>query len=537
MVTELHVYGGPIKYHAAWYGASRSELAKDRRVNVGIPGYDELTYANATDNFSQPHFQLINRYKLNDKTTINNTFYFIRGKGFYEQYKPFQNYDDYSIDTSVSSQNSGDLVRQQWVEKNQIGWSPSVIIEHDKGKHSFGGSFYYFNSEHYGKVVWAQNINGRLDPQHRYHTYYGKKYVGSLYAQENYKLSEKFATLATVQLRFQQYDFDREQIGPYLPYNYSIDYLFVSPRIGLYFTSSEQLKFYGSASVASRTPTDKAIFDGDNPTPGLLPKLELLDSTSVNGVMRLSFGKPTVKPERVTDIEFGMNYRTAKFGVDANLYWMNFQNMIVAEGGVTDGITNSLNIERVVHSGIELSTTLKLNNSFQLSGNAAYNYNRIKEFTQLFDYSFDTTNAVGDSVTLNETVAVDFSGKKVSRFPEILANIIADYKSDNFRFTYYGNYIGRQYSGLQNIKSLSINPVFVSSVAGEIQLGKIESVGDFSLKIRIDNLFSKKYESAVAYAENYAYRTPNEIANIDGWSTYYVASELSFFTQIKVELF
>jgi outer membrane receptor protein involved in Fe transport len=189
---------------------------------------------------------------------------------------------------------------------------------------------------------------------------------------------------------------------------------------------------------------------------------------------------------------------------------------------VTDGIYNSLNVDRVVHSGVEIASTYKFTDKISLTSNFAFNHNRVKEFV--------TTIYTLDYMDSDE---VDFSGKKVSRYPEILANFIADYNSDRYRFTFYGNYIGKQYSDLYNIEKLAIKPVFVSSVAAEVKLGNFLGMGNLLFSTRIDNLFSKKYESAVAYAENYV----TAGGDVEGWSTYYVASELSFFSQLKVELF
>jgi len=89
MTTEINIYGGPIRYHAAWYGHTREEIEEDRRINSGIAGYEDLTYENATDNFNQPHYQIHNTYKINERTTLSNTLYYIRGKGYYEQLKPY----------------------------------------------------------------------------------------------------------------------------------------------------------------------------------------------------------------------------------------------------------------------------------------------------------------------------------------------------------------------------------------------------------------------------------------------------------------
>ena len=114
MSTELYVYGGPMRMHLAYYGAGRSDIEQDRRANP----YN--TYSNQTDNFNQPHYHLHNTYRFNDHTTLSNTFYYIRGKGYYEQFKDDRDYTEYDL-TALSDSSSGDLVRQKWVFKNQVG--------------------------------------------------------------------------------------------------------------------------------------------------------------------------------------------------------------------------------------------------------------------------------------------------------------------------------------------------------------------------------------------------------------------------------
>jgi outer membrane receptor for ferrienterochelin and colicin len=260
-------------------------------------------------------------------------------------------------------------------------------------------------------------------------------------------------------------------------------------------------------------------------------------STTVANITTVDFGDPLIKSERVIDFELGGNYQRENYAFDLNLYYMKFTDMIVAEGGVTDGIANSLNVDGVVHSGVEFSGVMKLNQMFSINGNFAYNHNRITDFIQTFNYEFDTLDAGGNPVTNIESYDVDLDGKKVSRFPELLGNIIVNYQADLFELTYYGNFIGRQYSELINIDELSIDPVFVSSIGAKIRLGNFINMGNVSLSLKVENLFSQKYESAVAYAENYAYRLPGSTAVVDGWSTYYVASELSFFAQLKVDMF
>lgn len=538
MTTELYVFGGPMKVHAAWYGATREDIAMNRRVNVGIPGYEELSYDNAIDNFNQPQYQLHNRYRLNDHTTLSNTLYYIRGKGYYEQYKPDQLLIYYGITPLYTDGSANaDLVRQKWVEKKQIGWNPRLDFDHDKGRHSIGGSLYYFRSDHFGRVVWAQHLTGPLDPQHKYYNHFGRKYLGSFFAQELYRFNDKLTAQFTGQLRWQNYDFFQVAMGPYPGYSFDLSWLFFSPRIGFTYQIDKTTSLYSNFSISQRTPSDAAIYDADDPQPGTLPFLEIVDSSMTeSGSYLYGFGDPTIKSEKLFDFELGGEYKKKSFALGANLYWMYFKDMIVGEGGVTDGIENTLNVDAVLHSGVELTAAAQATEQIKLSGNFAYNYNRILDFVYEFTYDFDTTIG-GNPTQVEETVSIDLDGNKTPRFPVYLANIVADFEQSDYRITWRGRFIGHQYAELRNIETYSIDPLFVSSLSASYTFDKFIDLGQLTLSGRIDNLFDKKYEAAVAYAENYAYRVPNEAATIDAFATYFVAPERSYYVQLQLSLF
>ncbi|MFH1686910.1 MAG: TonB-dependent receptor [bacterium] len=539
MTTELYLFGGPMKVHAAWYGASREELALDRRTNVGIPGYEDLTYGNAIDNFSQPHYQLHNRYRLGDRATLTNTLYYIGGRGYYEQYKPQQTLSDYSIPVAVTDgSEAADLVRQKQVQKRQIGWNTRLDLEHDRGGHAIGGSFYHFRSDHFGQVVWAQHLTGNLDPQHKYYHHYGRKYLLSFFAQERYRLSERLTTELTAQLRYQNYEFLQIAMGPYVGHAFEVDWLLFSPRLGFSYTLDEHTSLYTNFSISQRTPSDAAVYDADDPSPGVRPLLEIVDSSLVApGRYSYEFGEPTVKSEKLYDFELGGEYRQSQYAIGANLYWMYFADMIVGEGGVTDGIEHTLNVDAVIHAGLELTGACKPVENLTITGNFAYNFNRIRDYVHRMDYEFNVPDPDGNPLTISRTEFVDLGGKHTPRFPEYLGNIIADFQREKMRLTWRGRFIGRQYADLLNIDGLSIDPAFVASLSTSYEVGRIAGLRRLTITGQIDNLFDHKYEAAVAYAEDYAWRESEEAAAVDGWATYFVAPERSFYVQLQLELF
>jgi len=510
MTTELYIYGGPMRMHLAYYGVGRDDLINDRRTNP-------LTYDNATDNFNQPHYQLHNTYKVNERMTLFNTLYYIRGKGYYEQFKGNRDYSEYNLG-SLSDSSSGDLVRQKWVTKNQVGWNPRVNIEHKKGSHSVGGSFYYFDSDHWGQVVSAQFLNRAVDPTHRYYNYTGKKQVGSLYGQEHYKFNERLNVQATGQLRYIRYDFDQVKMGAFKGYDYVVDWLFFSPRIGANYKVTDEASLFANFAVSSRTPTDEAIYEADDPW--LMPSLKIESFTlSATGDTLFEFGDPTAKSERLYDFEVGGQYRTSNYAVGINLFWMDFHNEILPYGGINDnGVLITVNADRSVHSGVELSGSVRPMEKFTLSGNFAYNYNRIKDFKADVD-GFE----------------IDFKDKKVVGFPDYLGNIVADYSQKAFRVTGRVHLVGCQYMELYNIDSLSIDPYVLTSASASYTLRDFLHMGDVTLSARVDNLFDKRYESA-GYGGNFAYMDGSDLV-VGGWAEYFAAAERSFYAQLKLELF
>lgn len=512
MTTQLHLYGGPMHMHLAYWGISGDVMAANRQ-------YNPLTYDNETDNFNQPHYQLENTYHFNDRVTLTNTLYYIHGKGYYEQLKPDANFAEYDL-TAYSDSASGDLVRQQWVSKDQTGWNPRLDIEHSRGRHSIGGSFYYFSSQHWGQVVWAQDIARTLDPRHRYYEYFGKKWVGSFYAQEYYRLTNSLSTQLTAQVRYQRYKFDQTKMGAFNGYDYDVDWMFFSPRVGLNYAIDEHTHLYTNFAVSSRTPTDASIYDANDPT--ILPSLQIesIDTTTIPGDTIYTFGDPTAASERVYNFELGGQYRNQTYAFGVNLFWMDFRDEILPYGGINEntGLPVTVNADRSVHSGIELTASILPTRTLRVSGNLALNRNRVKDYTAQLD-----------------GYAVDFANQTIPGFPDYIANIIADYHDGPIRLTWRGRSVGKQYMELENIDSLAIGDYFVSSASVSYTLTNVLNAGNLILSARVDNIFNKKYASS-GYGGNYAFEDSGNVV-VGGWAEYYPAAERSYYLQLAMELF
>ncbi len=524
MTTTLDIYGGPIKYHMAWNGISREELKNNRR-------YNPLTYDNETDNFNQPHYRLINIYRLSERLTMRNTLFYIRGKGYYEQFKDGRDVVEYNIPPEALTDpgiEEVDLVRQKWVTKSQYGFNPRLDWDHRGGRASFGGSFYYFESEHWGQVVWADYLNGTLAPGHRYYEYYGEKYQAALFVNEHYHLTGKLSVLGSLQLKYLKYTFDQTKMGAFLGLKYDLDWLFLSPRVGLNYQVDDHLSSYVNFAVSSREPNDENIYNADDP--GKFPQLEVLSNV---GDTLFKFGEPTVKGERVYDLELGVNYQDHKNRLGLNLYWMRFENENVFEGGYdADWREITINIDRSVHAGLELSGIVRPADALTLSGNFAYTYNRITDYDTTLFYAVDSVGEI-----YYESVKVNYKDKITPLFPEYLGNLRLEYRgSDWYRLAYLVRFVGRQELDLFNLENLALDAYMVSSLSAAVSWKNFLGIGHLTLSARVDNLFNEKFETS-GWAMQYASREPGQPVVIDAWHAYIVGAERSFYSQVKLEMF
>jgi len=499
MATTVNIYGGPMKMHLAYYGADRETLSDNRRSNSAYG----LDYENATDNFNQPHYELHNTLYLSDNVELKNTLYYIRGKGYYEQFKEDRDIDEYNIPSGNLADpaiTEVDLVRQKWVTKNQYGWNPRFDWNYAKGRATFGGSFYYFDSEHWGQVVWAENLSGNISPRNRYYEYFGKKTFASLYALNYFYLSDKIRLMSNVQLKYLKYNFDRTALGAYSHAAYDLDWLFFSPRFGLTYLPDDKIDLFFSFAVSSREPTDETIFEADEP----------------DAVPSIKNGELTADSERVYDFELGGNWKSNKSKFGLNLFWMEFVNEIIPQGGLDDNGQPILgNADRSVHAGVEVSGACRINKNLSISGNGAFNYNRIKKYLVYNDTDWD--GLVDDTV--------DYSGNPVAGFPDYIANLILDWETDPLHLTYRLRAIGKQYVENGGLDDLAIDPHMLSSLSVAVPLGRIGDNGRITVSARFNNIFNEKYEQA-----GYAYERGG---TWDG--EYFPGAEANYFMQLKLE--
>src|SRR5690606_5356130 len=135
LTTQINLFGGPIEDGLAYTGLPKFAV-KNKELRKANYSYwetegNELTYTvqrrpEELENFSQPHYEMLNELKLNDDVTINSALFLVIGSGFFDydgSWSIF--YDDYfrllqnGYDSNYIPVNA--LIRAQ-VENKQFGW-------------------------------------------------------------------------------------------------------------------------------------------------------------------------------------------------------------------------------------------------------------------------------------------------------------------------------------------------------------------------------------------------------------------------------
>ena len=485
-VTELNVYGGKEITHAAWYASAESDLEEDHQHNP-------IEYDNEIDDFNQPHFELHHKYYLNENINLCNTLFYIRGDGYYEQFKEEEDLWEYGLEDESDSLFS-DLVRRKQIAKNHYGLVSEINWKHLNGKLDLGFYGSLFDSKHWGEIHQLDKEVPEFKKGMKYYRYLGDKSYLTFYLNENYRISQTLNFMLNLYYQMINYEFAQKEegnfSGVYLN-SYKVDYNFFNPRFGLNYNLNEKINFYANASYAQREPADNELFDiWDGPDDlGIQPLFSEGDTLYINNeIVRIEWSDPVVKEESLIDYELGAAYRGSVVELGLNLFWMDFKNEIVAYGGTDeDGYPIRGNAEKTVHRGIELSFITNLPYNLELSSNLAYNDNYFVEFKP-FNWSGETDN---------------YNGNRIAGFPELLFNSRLAYRDNNFLVWVKLQHVGKQYLDNTENEQRVIDPFQVVDLGLIYNCAKFMKMPELEFSFKVSNLFDREYYTA-GYNDSWA---------------------------------
>ncbi len=441
LTTQINLFGGLIADGLAYTGLPKFVIEDKnlRKANYSYweAGTNSYSYTldrrpNEIENFSQPHFELLSEYNISDDVTLNSALFLVVGKGFFDydgSWSVF--YDDYfrlkenGFDSTMIPTNA--LIRAQ-VENTQWGWLPRISIKHNKGQLILGSELRLHNSIHWGSINYAENLPAGVTKDYKYYYYEGGNDIFNFYLHENYQLNNDVNLLGEVQLAYHNYKIKNEK---YLGNKFTIDDLFLNPRIGINYRYSPELSFYASFARVTREPRLKNYYDAaESSDDKTFPQFGI----DVYGYY--DFTKPLVKPETMNDFEIGSAYVKENISASINLYYMLFNNEITKQGLVDRfGQPITGNIDMTIHLGVELTGNVKIFDNLEFIFNGMYSKNYISRGTTFIKYN------KGQNILL-----LDISNNRISSFPDLLFNGVVRFNYKKFSANISLKYVGRYYS-------------------------------------------------------------------------------------------
>ncbi len=525
LTTQLNLFGGPLNDGLVYNGIPKSWITDDslRRENLSFWVYDstgknvsftQQRRDQAVEEFSQPHYELLNDWSITDDLTLKSALFYYTGSGYFDYDGSWAS----SLFTPILENSGYEVVNdpqnaiiRAYVGNKHGGWIPRLIYDHGNGKLTVGTEIRLHRSEHWGKIKYAENLPSGYDPDFKFYYNEGVRDIFSVFAREMYYLSDDFSVTAEAQLVRHLYALRNDRLGN--DYNqftnidgesvsgsdrlFDIKYWFLNPRVGYNWNITENHNTYGMVAYTSREPRMRNLYAADDHFFGATPLFN--GRINDNGVRLYDFSDPLIKPESMVDIELGWTYRDPNYYLNTNFYWMEYFDELVKSGRLDIfGSPITGNAPRTRHFGLEIvgSYQRELGSAgiIKLSGNATLSRNQIIEY--------DYITADGTEVSLADN--------PIAGFPDFMAYLSLAYQTGDFHTSIGMKHVG-EFRTDNFGDMLQINEAIQNDLTGDYYYDNLlESYTVFNMNIsytfkdilsfksmkmhgQINNMFDKLY--------------------------------------------
>ena len=461
---RVNVLSGKERTYQAWNGIPEADLHNNRRANYSGTEKPGEPYDNETDNYQQDHYQLFFNHRFSDDLSFNTAFFLTKGKGYYENYKAGESYADYGLSDFIIGNDTlaqTDLVRRLWLDNDYFGQILSLRYKHSRGLLTVGGGWNRYNGKHFGEVTWAQ---AGFPVNFRWYDLRSKKTDVNAYAKYEYRIATGLQLFGDLQYRDVVYNLGGFRDNPTLFINNH--YHFVNPKLGITY-NFDRTRMYASYAFASKEPNRDDFEAGAEQQP---------------------------EPEKMHDIEAGIETKFNRYSWSANVYYMKYRDQLIPTGKINDvGAYTRINIPDSYRAGIELQGSVTIAKWLAFSANLALSRNKVQNFTEYYDdyddggqksvYRGSTDIAFSPSVTGGAGISIE--------------------PFENARIALLSKYVSRQYLDNTSMKSRSLDPYYVQDARVSYSLPN-RLFKSTDLILQVNNVFNKKYE-ANGYTFSYLY--------------------------------
>lgn len=483
-----------------WEGISPEQYAIDRRYNPAGEYYDQFGnvhyYDNETDNYGQHHLQLNYTHSFSDRLAWSTTFNYTRGDGYYENYKAGKSFSKYLMANPVIDgveYDEGDFITQEALANDYYVVNSDLRYRSESLDITAGINLSRYDGDHIGKVLWNNVLGDSYDyGSHEWYLNRGLKHEANAFVRGEMRFAQQLTAYADLQYRGVWLNMSGpEDDGVLLDHN--DNWQFFNPRAGLSWRLDPSSRLYASAALGHREPGRSDI------------KELILDANKAAAAGAESRGVD-IRPEKMVDIEVGYEYSTEKLALSANIYMMEYWDMLLETGKLTDvGYAIKENVPRSWRRGIEFAANWNATEWMQIGGNMTLSTNKIRSYTAYYEMydNMNEWNYLGQH-------KVDFENTDILMSPSIVGMASVTFRpfatsSNSLKSAYAslnGKYVGRQYYDNTSSDERSIPAYFVSdlSMGYEIPLKK-NSEQTFAVSLHIHNLFNRQY-----YADAWLWR-------------------------------
>jgi len=344
------------------YGSYRENLE-----NSGNSTYNYYTYENEVDNYNQDHYQGFFTHQFNKRLSLKTAVHYTRGYGYYEQFQNTDNWLDdtefgfYGLDTLFiggDTVTNGNFIRRRWLDNHFYGAMASLERNRNGNVWNFGVAAQRYDGEHFGEIIWAEYAsNSNLDD--RYYENSARKTEANTFLKHTRTFKKRFTAFADVQLRWIRYEFEGPDRNQNL-IDQEDEFLFFNPKLGLSYAINARSNAYLSYAQSNREPV----------------RTDYVESTPES--------RP--KSERLHNVEIGYRLEKRKYFLSANLYAMEYEDQLVLTGRINDvGATTRENVDQSYRRGVEIEGAYKVNDRWEIAGNANFSSNKIVSYTEYVD--------------------------------------------------------------------------------------------------------------------------------------------------------
>ena len=490
-----------------WNGIDPSVYETDRRYNPAGEYYDEFGnvryYDNETDNYMQNHLQLNYTRSFSDRLAWSTTFNYTRGDGYYENYKSGKSFSKYLMDDPVIDgvvYEEGDFITHEALANDYFVLNSDIRYNSSVLNLTAGVNLSRYDGDHIGSVLWNNILGDSYDyDSHEWYLNNGLKQEANAFVRAEVKPLPWMTAYADLQYRGIWLNMSGpEDDGVLL--DHKDDWQFFNPRAGLSFRWSPRSRAYFSAALGHREPGRSDIKE-------LILDANMASQAGVTG------RGIDIRPEKMLDVELGYEYASEKFSLSANIYLMEYWDMLIETGKLTDvGYAIKENVPRSWRRGVELAAIWAPLEWMTVGGNLTLSQNKIKSFTAYYEMydNMDWWNYLGQKEVLFENSDILMSPSVVGSaslsfrpFAYMPGSLNSTYLSLN------GKYVGKQYYDNTSSDERMIPSYFTADLAAgyEVPLlcrdrqNDLDRCPSLSFSLHVNNLLNNLY-----YADAWVWR-------------------------------